>query len=65
MTASGPGQPAWQRAGRCDSGSCVEVNLRDDAVGVRDSKDPHGPVLWCTRAEWEDFVAGIEAGDFT
>jgi hypothetical protein len=29
---------------------------------MRDSKDPAGPVLACTRAEWRVFVSGIQAG---
>lgn len=64
MAARKPGRPVWRKARRCDSGTCVEVRVTDNVVGMRDSKDPHGPVLWLTRTEWEDFVAGIEAGDF-
>jgi hypothetical protein len=35
-----------------------------DVVLVRNSKDPNGPVLRFTRAEWEAFVGGVEDGDF-
>lgn len=48
----------------CDEGAgCVEV-AKVDLVAVRDSKDPAGPVLLFTRAEWIDFVAGVKAGEF-
>jgi hypothetical protein len=29
-----------------------------------DSKNPDGPVLSYTRAEWEAFVTGIKRGEF-
>jgi hypothetical protein len=32
-------------------------------VAMRDSKDPAGPVLTFTRAEWQTFVSGIRAGE--
>jgi hypothetical protein len=31
-----------------------------DAVAVRDSKDPHGPALVFTPADWAAFMAGIK-----
>ncbi len=31
---------------------------------VRDSKDPGGPVLALTPAEWEAFVADLKGGEF-
>ena len=41
-----------------NGGACVEVarNLRG-VVAVRDSKDPHGPALVFTRADWAAFTA--------
>jgi hypothetical protein len=30
---------------------------------VRDSKDPTGPALTCTAAEWSAFTAGIRADE--
>ncbi|MFJ9609777.1 DUF397 domain-containing protein [Kitasatospora sp. NPDC101176] len=32
------------------------------AVPVRDSKDPHGPVLTFPAASWRAFVAAVRAG---
>lgn len=46
------------------TGNCVEVGVADDTYRVRDSKNPDGPVLTFTRAEWEAFLAGAKAGEF-
>jgi len=32
-------------------------------IGVRDSKDPGGPVLTVGRAGWEAFLAGVRNGE--
>jgi hypothetical protein len=48
----------------CDIGACIEV-ARTEAVAVRDSKAaPGGPVLWFSRAEWDEFVTAIKTGTF-
>ena len=56
---------AWRKATRSTSngGNCVEVarNL-PGIVAVRDSKDPHGPVLTLEAAGWRDFIADVKAG---
>ncbi|NUR73357.1 MAG: DUF397 domain-containing protein [Hamadaea sp.] len=59
-----PDSLPWRRSRRCDSGTCVEVAVLDDEVLVRDSKDPHGPVLRYSRAEWQAFLAGVREGEF-
>ncbi|MFG2107006.1 DUF397 domain-containing protein [Micromonospora chersina] len=50
----------WRKSTRSGSngGACVEVadNL-PGVVGVRDSKDPTGPVLAFTPQTWRAFVA--------
>jgi hypothetical protein len=47
------------------NGGCVQAtSLPDGGVGVRDSKDPGGPVLEYTPAEWHAFLAGVKAGEF-
>ncbi|MQY24435.1 DUF397 domain-containing protein [Nocardia macrotermitis] len=39
---------------------CVEVAwLHDGQVGVRDSKNPTGPALTFSPAEWDTFTASI------
>jgi hypothetical protein len=42
--------------------NCIEVAVAEPAVGVRDSKDPDGPVLVLPAAAWTHFVAAIRSG---
>lgn len=55
---------AWRKSSYSgnNGGDCVEVagNL-PDLVAIRDSKDPEGPVLVLTPAEWRAFTAGVKA----
>ena len=52
----------WRRSTRSNGGgACVEVAVVDRVVGVRDSKDPAGPVLVFGSAAWTAFVAGRHA----
>jgi len=44
--------------------NCVEVAFVDEAIAVRDSKNPTGPVLLFTTAEWDAFVGGAKDGEF-
>jgi hypothetical protein len=47
------------------NGNCVEVaELPGGFVGVRNSRDPQGPVLKFTRGEWDAFIGGARLGDF-
>jgi len=42
---------------------CVEVAfIEGDAVGVRDSKNPTGPALVFTPAEWDAFTSRVQGG---
>ncbi|MFG2527222.1 DUF397 domain-containing protein [Streptomyces sp. NPDC048516] len=48
-----------------DGGNCIEVAPgTPDAVPVRDSKDPDGPVLVFPRGGWSSFVAALKDGEF-
>ncbi|GGS91044.1 DUF397 domain-containing protein [Planobispora rosea] len=66
----------WHRAAPGDDGgSCVEVAVVDNPGDghkagpgplyvLRDSKDPDGPKLFFTQAEWDAFVGGVRLGEF-
>lgn len=43
---------------------CVECAEGHDDRAVRDSKDPTGPVLTCSPAQWVAFTAAISQGQF-
>jgi hypothetical protein len=48
---------------RVTSGNCVEVARNiPGIVAVRDSKDPHGPVLTLGAGVWRGFVDDVKAG---
>ncbi|MFC5820706.1 DUF397 domain-containing protein [Nonomuraea sp. NPDC050478] len=57
----------WRKSSRSggNGGQCVEVasNL-PGVVAVRDSKNPDGPKLTFTPAEWKAFLGGVRAGEF-
>ena len=44
--------------------NCVEVALLNTCVAVRDSKNPAGPPLTFSKAEWTAFLAGAKDGQF-
>lgn len=52
----------WRKSsysGTQGTGSCVEVARVPDAVAVRDSKDPDGPVLAVSPAAFANFVRAL------
>ena len=57
---------AWAKSSLSFSnGNCVEVTeLPGGSVGVRNSRDPRGPVLRFTREEWDAFLGGARLGEF-
>ncbi|MCX4976255.1 DUF397 domain-containing protein [Streptomyces sp. NBC_00620] len=55
----------WRKARASQgNGECVEVAFVEEAVAMRDSKDPSGPVLLFTPAKWSAFTGGVQAGEF-
>ena len=54
----------WAKSSASGGGDCVEVRLTRSGVEVRDSKDPTGPVLSFTEAEWSAFLTGVALGEF-
>jgi hypothetical protein len=55
----------WRKSSRSNSeGNCVEFRHLSETVQIRDSKDPCGPALAFTPAEWSAFVGGVKDGEF-
>jgi Domain of unknown function (DUF397) len=55
----------WRKASYSNGngGNCVEVaDLDGGHRAVRDSKNPTGPALTFTAAEWAAFTASVRAG---
>jgi Domain of unknown function (DUF397) len=72
MRAPDLSRAIWRKSSYSNGtgGSCVEVALIADVpgtrhgVGVRDSKDPHGPALTFTARQWGEFMVAIKAHEF-
>ena len=58
--------PRWVKSSLSFSNSnCVEVDdLPQGQIGVRDSKNPTGPVLRFTPGEWPAFLGVLRNGEF-
>ena len=68
--------PDWRKSTYSHTNGCVEVAFTEvtvlhgeswgtrTRVIVRDSKDPAGPTLVFTPAEWEAFIDGIRDNQF-
>lgn len=63
---SPPAGPSWIKSSlSLSNGACVEVaSLPGGQVGVRNSRDPGGPVLRFTPDEWFAFIGGARSGEF-
>ena len=54
----------WRKSTFSSMGNCVEVASDCGEVLLRDSKDPTGPWMRYTTAEWDAFLRGAKNGDF-
>jgi hypothetical protein len=57
----------WRKSTRSGptGGNCVEVAfLAGGEVAVRNSRQPDGPALVFTPAEWDAFIGGAADGEF-
>ena len=66
VPAAGPDAVTWRKSRASNPrGDCVELaRTAGGDVAVRNSRDPHGPVLVYTPAEIAAFLAGAKAGEF-
>lgn len=62
MNLPNPAEVRWRKASHSDhhGGACVEVASVPQAVGVRDSKDPDGPILVFAAPEWHAFTSRVK-----
>jgi hypothetical protein len=65
MAERGPDRIVWRKSSASTTDECVEVAFLHDAVLVRRSREPAGPTLQFSRAEWAAFVAGVRNGEFS
>lgn len=58
---------SWRTSSYSTGGGnqCVEVAAFGDAVAVRDSKDPHGPVHLLGPAAFHDLIDRIKHGHYS
>jgi len=56
----------WRVSSFCaGNGDCVGfLQLASGHVAIRDTKDLAGPTLTFDAAGWQEFVAGVRAGEF-
>jgi hypothetical protein len=53
----------WRKSSYSNSANgCVEAADVTGLVGVRDSKDPHGPVQLYAPRQWASFIAAVRSG---
>ncbi|MFE7588388.1 DUF397 domain-containing protein [Kitasatospora sp. NPDC057512] len=64
MHGDHPADAAWRKSSYSNGqGGCVEVDDLSPGT-VRDSKDPHGPVLVFRSDAWQSFVTAVRFGEF-
>ena len=56
---------AWLKAqASTHNGQCIEIASAPGKIAIRDSKDPDGPILVYTSAEFNAFLDGARNGEF-
>ncbi|MGH3530135.1 MAG: DUF397 domain-containing protein [Pseudonocardiaceae bacterium] len=61
-----PTTRAWRKSTySANNVQCVEFTEGLDGHAVRDSKDPTGPMLTSSPAQWIAFTAAISQGQFS
>ena len=53
------GEITWRISRICDSGACVGVARRGEAVLIGNTNNPEGTVTEFTTDEWRHFLAGV------
>jgi Domain of unknown function (DUF397) len=56
---------SWRKSSRSyNNGDCVEARSDAATVEMRDSKDQGGPVLGFHHYRWQEFLEGVQLGEF-
>jgi hypothetical protein len=65
MTNLDLSQAAWRTSSHSGTtgGNCIEVAFAADAVAVRDSMNPAGPVLAFDAGTWASFLGNLRADE--
>ncbi|MET7765209.1 DUF397 domain-containing protein [Streptomyces sp. NPDC005393] len=65
MPATDLGTEGWEKPwSGSNGGTCIEAKrLPDGRVALRQSTDPAGPALICSRSEVASFLAAAKAGE--
>ncbi|GLY19954.1 hypothetical protein Kisp01_69680 [Kineosporia sp. NBRC 101677] len=59
------GDTQWQKATKSgQNGDCVEARRQNGQIQIRDSKNPNGPILTFTQAEFAAWIEGAARGEF-
>jgi len=64
MAAKASEDLEWRVSRTCDSGACVGVARRGDAILIGNTNNLEGPVAEFTMDEWRQFLSGAKLGDF-
>jgi hypothetical protein len=53
----------WRKSSYSGSngGNCIEISAAPGTVAIRDSNDPHGPVLTFDSQDWRRFADQVKA----
>jgi hypothetical protein len=54
----------WRKSTKSEHAECVEVRFAGGEIQVRNSRDPSGPTLSFTAAEWTAFLGGVAESEF-
>ena len=56
---------AWEKSSLSfANGNCVQIADLGGEIGVRNSRNPDGPILRFSIHEWHAFLAGARNGEF-
>lgn len=58
------GPVTWRKSSRSSgNNNCVEIAGLEEAIAVRDSKDPHGAAFVFDPPAWSAFLTAVKTGE--